>query len=201
MPTIVYSATWDVDLESPLDSLNASQQTTIKHTGAGALRLNPTADVGYWTKTAAGGTPTTLVMQAYVYFATLPSATTNFILGARDGGGNFGQIGFDQGASKFYCTWSGGGTGNGPAITTATWYKLDLRIGATGAVDAKVNGTDLTQDAGGGVLTINEYKVGSWATSLTMDMYVDDLFVSNTAADYPITSAITPTMAWIGAAG
>lgn len=195
MPTIAYSQTWDVDTGSPDGFDQMTRSTTTKHAGAGAVRLNGIGATAYWLKNI-GSTQNLLVMQAYVYFASLPIANNIEILGTWVSGYGDVGIGYDLASNKFHCEANGAShTPGGAALATSTWYKVDLKINATSstiAVDGAIDGTNLIQATdSGGPLSLIDYRIGNTTVNSTMDMFVDDFQVSFQTGDYPIGAGVT----------
>jgi hypothetical protein len=129
------------------------------------------------------------VIRVYIYFTTLPSATTALcrVSGGVGGGGAY----FSQSDSKIYAGTSGVSLGStGVLVTTNTWYLLDVKSDMTGnpwLVDVKVNGIACGQLSIGNAPqpTQDKIYIGNVA-STTGAFYMDDIIASNTAADYPI---------------
>ena len=198
---IVYSATWDVDTESPDGSANMTRVTSPVHDGAGAVRLHPTADVAFWLKNAVGGAQNTMVFSAWMHFATLPSVNIPDVFGTYMTGPNAMCLGYDKTSGKMYCEIGSQSpaTPGGPVLVAGTWYAVNFKVvasGATATVDGKVDGQNLTQNTvGGGPYTGADYRLGEYQTNDSYDLIFDTLNVSHTASDYPllVTSGKMPT--------
>lgn len=188
MPTIIYSQNWDADDGTPDDASHWSQNTTIKHAGAGSIRLQPAASVAYWNKNAAAGVRT-IVMQAYVYFTTRPTVDLQNIFGSLAPTQADIGLGWRAATNQFACECGDLGAGEGPTITAGTWHKIDIKLvsAATYTTDAKVDDVALTQRTfAATAVDLALYNLGSTSENSTADYYFDDLYVSNTAADFPI---------------
>jgi hypothetical protein len=142
------------------------------------------------TFAAAIASPATLVARCYVYFATLPNADTGIIY---DGaaGGLFFKV--SDSTIRTFGSNTGVAGASGIVVTTGRWYCLDLKVfkNATRLIDGKVDGADLAQTsqvASAG--TITQVQIGSLGAA-TADIYIDDLIVSGTSADYPIGPGTT----------
>lgn len=203
MPTIVFSEDWEDGLVGGDVVGNTSVVGSPVHGGANALRINTTAATGYWYKTAIG-TTRNLVSQAYVRFATLPSADCAIFMGMANSIES--GVGWNQATSQFAVIHGGVlSAPGGPTITTGTWYKLDLRYDTSAnpwTIDGKVDGTSLTQRTDTLAAADLQYYGLSWLSqSVTGDVFWDDLNVSHTLADYPLDfgAASGPTVAWLKA--
>lgn len=189
---VVYSQTWDVDLGTPDGSNLATRDTVTKRTGAGALRLNCTADVAYWLKNAVGGAQQVIVMQAYLRFASLPTGSVPELFGTYATGPGALSFGYDQPSGKCYMEISNASnqTPNGPVLAINTWYRFDLKYvgnGGTISVDGMIDGTAITQNTyGSGPYSGGDYRIGEYGVAATYDLYVDDFQVSHVVTDYPI---------------
>jgi hypothetical protein len=125
-------------------------------------------------------------------FATLPGGLVADLFGGHSAGPGFMGLGFDSGGKLYTEIGSQSPTGSGgPTLVANTWYEVDLRVKAdvaTATVDGRVNGTALPQNTvSGGPFTLDDYRLGEYASAVTYDLYYDTLDVSNTAADYPLT--------------
>ena len=195
MATITYLTGWEHGVLSlsggglANDWTNASVSSALSRSGTYAVRLNPTAAVGYWEKAIDGASPTVIVARLYVRYATLPgsnalvfnddNASTNLGIGYKHADGKFATF-----LNDIY------GTSGGPTVTTDTWYRIDLKLDAstgTATVDAQVDGVALPQSSGAfASAAFNAYKIGSNNSSVTMDLYADDFVASHTSGDYPL---------------
>lgn len=204
MPTIVYSETWDVDDGAPDLQLNSARSTTVARTGAGSIRINPTAAVGYWHKNAAGALTKVVVYRVWARFDTKPAADMLRLLGVFKGGVGEMGVGYKQSSNQFG-VFDGSATianAGGPTVTTGQWYRLDCRVDATAnpwKTDVQIDGTALTQTTqavASSTFADPTYHLGTDSEALTFDLFFDDLSVSHTAADYPFLPA---TLSWITA--
>lgn len=110
---------------------------------------------------------------------------------AADGSGNSLGVRFHVPDNTLRCGDSGAGAGAGIAVTTDTWYRVDLKLtyNTTCTVDMQVNGTSATQytRAGSAAAIPNCYfGVMTLLLGPTADVFIDDLIVSGTSGDYPI---------------
>lgn len=166
---------------------------SIFRSGTRSLRLQASgAETGAdcYTQFALGfdlGNQLDRVIQAFVYFATLPNADVYL--------GSWGSLGLcyhvSSGEFRTYT-----GTTVGPATgivpTTGVWYRLDMRLSSSGGVgtfSSRVDGRILPDQTG------TSSGTDGWrpscqsldgATNVTFDIYWDDITNSHTAADYPL---------------
>jgi hypothetical protein len=143
--------------------------------------MNPTAAVGNVQGSAHAST-TDWVIRAYVYFATLPDATCRVVsLSSAILQGVF----FDVATSTLQVgTAVGTLGGSGVSVTTGQWYRIDFKATAT-TLDAQVNGAAVGQ-LGGSFAAKTTLSYGDAAVTRTQDMFLDDIIVSQTLADYPL---------------
>jgi hypothetical protein len=192
VPTIVYSENWNVDLGAPDSSVAAARVTSPVYEGAGALRINPTAGVGYWSKNTPGADPNVIVYLIYARFDDFPAADLFKVLDVTADGVSNSGLGYDVSSNQFG-TWDGTSalSVGGPTLSLNTWYRLDLRVNMSAnpwVVDAKVNGTDLPQETlAFAASTVANYRLGSNSETDTWDLFFDYWFVSYTSSDYPIS--------------
>jgi hypothetical protein len=199
MPNIVYSENWNVDLGAPDNSVAASRVTSPVYEGAGALRINPAASVGYWSKNTPGADSNVIVYLIYVRFDDFPANDLFKVLDTTVNAVANCGLGYDVSSNQFG-TWDGGGTlsTGGPTLVLGTWYRLDLRVNMSAnpwVIDAKVNGANLPQETVAAVAsTLGEYALGSDSSVDTWDGFFDYFFVSYTSSDYPImfTEGVPP---------
>lgn len=194
MPT-VYGETWDTALNG-IDNANVARVTDPVFGGLGALRGQPSASVSYWTADAVGTDPSVLVMRAYVRFPSLPAIDLDILRGSVDGV-TFGSIRFDTSESKFGTALDDVlAAAGGPTIVVDTWYRVALRVDAstgTWTVDGQVaeglgEATALTQSSGAFTSsTFSTYKLIDDDTVGTYTVYLDELVVSHTSVDHPIS--------------
>jgi hypothetical protein len=131
-------------------------------------------------------TSTTWVIRLYVYFASLPSASTA-LLDLSDTNGP--KVWFQQSDSKLYARVGTTNGASGQTVTTGQWYRIDAKFlidtGGNDTADVQVNGTACgLATAAGLAAAASAFRIGSFDAA-TVDHYFDDLIVSNTAADYP----------------
>lgn len=165
-----------------------SISTTTFRTGLHSYRANPTAGTTFWsTPTSFLGSVTVWITRAYIRFNTLPDADCDVL--ATSGTKALG-LWFKSSDSTLRCGSLSGMGASGVTVTTGQWYRIDLKVdisGSTDLADAQVDGTTLGQhsDAVGNIVSIGEFYFGAGQTC-TADLFVDDIVVSTTSADYPI---------------
>ncbi|MCX5598429.1 hypothetical protein OOK29_09790 [Streptomyces phaeochromogenes] len=158
--------------------------TTVKRSGAAALRCNPTAAVAGVAHTlySTGQTAGRFFLRAYVRVAAYPSARTA-IMGWADN--TTGTTGFMcikmNNDGTLIAGGSGATTGTASAaLALDTWYRVELDYDDTAnSINAYLNGalwtTVTAVDLGGG----NIARFGVLQTA-TADLYFDDLAVNDT---------------------
>lgn len=167
------SAHWTLQANATFNT-NAS----FLRSGLRSLRCNGTASTTAWASSAAAGS--FVVCRGYVYFTTLPSVSFSIIVGSSDGRGAW----FKAADSKIYAAADAATMGaTGVTVTTGQWYRLDVSCNGTN-VDVQVDGVACGQLVTTS-LTPADIRIGANIT-VTVDMYVDDVLLSATAADYPL---------------
>lgn len=165
----------------------ASFSTSTFRSGLRALRSNPIASTGY------GQTPTftgPYVIRCYVYFASLPLVSTEFI-SVNKAGGNAGAY-FNSADSSIYAGTSILALGaSGVAVTTGVWYCIDIKV-VTSAnpwlIDVRVNNVPCGQrsSAIAADIAATAILIGVISASITQDVFFDDFILSLTDGDYPL---------------
>lgn len=192
MPTIVYSATWDVDTESPDTAFNMTRVTSPVHDGAGAARLLSPNDVAYWVKNLVGGSQTTVVMSIWMRIDDLPAADMDTLFGVWVTGEGFYGLAWDSATGQLFSNIQAApsGTPAGPVIQEGVWYALNVTIdvsGGTTSVEGMIDGVTIPEVTDtGGPFAAADIRLGDFATTLTFDVFFDTLNVSYTLADYPL---------------
>jgi hypothetical protein len=135
----------------------------------------------------AVASPATVVGRFYVYFATLPSVDTRLWI---TGPSTALSVAFKQSDSKIYAGGQAGALGaTGVAVTTGQWYRIDVKavLNTTRTCDVSVNGVACGQYslAGQTASTSTSHQIGVQDLA-TADMYIDDIIISGTSADFPI---------------
>jgi len=178
------STTGPTDHAAHIRSLSGAAVTFVtsgQRSGLRALRVNVT------TNTASATTESLTsgqdwVARIYIYFASLPSASTGLLCTGTD---NLG-VWFKQSDSKLYAGASAASMGaSGVSVTTGQWYCVDLKRTST-TVDVKVNGTACGQLSGLSNTARSSLNIGVIGGTATADVYFDDLLISRTVADYPL---------------
>lgn len=172
--------------------------TTTVRSGARSLRnLNSSA-----ATLPSFASSTTYVWRMYVRFATLPS--TDCFLGAVDYTGTSAGPGFKQSDStiRSYVDIAGVPTfgATGVVVTTGVWYRVDVKsVGSVvaGTVDVQVDGTAVAQVTGAFASANATAMVVGSLSAPTHETFFDDLVVSQTAGDYPITATDSKVIALV----
>lgn len=167
---------------------NASVVSTTVRSGTYALRINPTAGVGYanWSTTPSA------VMHGRVYFrfATLPDVNTVIFDAESTVGSPVVEAGIQYNAAtgKLRAFASDDGQvpvrvfdADGPTVTTGIWYRLDYSFNTNDPITVKwqIDGsaqTDFVASAGYGGNTMRQIACGDiFLATYTADMFFDDL--------------------------
>jgi hypothetical protein len=184
-----------------------SVQSTTKNTGTYALRVNTAAAVSSLGYTTASLT----VVTGRIYFrvATAPDANTVFVRAITATGADLG-IKYNVADNKIYARVVGVSDGNayGTAISAGQWYRLDFRFDVSGnpnKIDFQIDGNAVTQTTYGQAIdAITSITVGN-TDAVTMDVYFDDLVLTDSTLDYPIgaggTELLVPSADGTHAAG
>lgn len=170
---------------------NASFSTTTFNNGLRAARCNASPGFSNLTSPTLSSF-TRLVGRLYIHFATLPSANTALIV--VDGSSVGPNVTFNQSNSKLYAAVGTSLGATGIAVTTGQWYRVDFDF------NINTSGNDLCDIQVGGVATGQATATGLNAaqtqfflgasSSVTHDIFFDDIILSNTGADYPIGAGL-----------
>lgn len=119
--------------------------------------------------------------------ASLPSADT---LLALIGNVTGPCVRFKQSDSKIYAAIGTTLGASGVTVTTGQWYRIDfdfnIQTAGNDFSDVKVDGTACGQATGTGLSAATSICTIGVISTCTADLFIDDLILSNTAADYPI---------------
>lgn len=171
----------------------ASFNTTIKRNGNRAIRLNGSAVTTNWATSGSTFTAGNItVIRGYFYATTLPTTSANLISAYQGEAGAW----FNSADSKIYAGYIGANFGaTGITVTTATWYLIDIKVNASTnpwTIDVSVDGVSCGQKTRAVAAASGGFLLGSdQGETTTMDVYFDDILVSQTAADYPIGAGHT----------
>ncbi len=158
-----------------------SVQSTIARTGTYALRTN--AGTSFVRQHLAGSNQSTQVwVRACIYIATLPGATTAVLRIANGSNATCAQIGLTTSGTLVLNDATGTLVGSASAaLSTATWYTIELFLDASsspGTVTGRLDGTQFATGANS--------SQASWARALvgiigstTGDLYWDDWAVND----------------------
>ena len=166
---------------------NGSFSTGTVKSGARSFRLNPSASSSRLTNTTAFGASSIYVVRCYVYFATLPNANVAIVTtGTSSASGNGVYFVSSDGTLR---------NGNGPSsveasgasVTTGQWYRIDLLVNVSSvAISSQINGVGIATRNSLTAGTQTAISFGNNTTSVTADMFFDDILITQTAVDYPI---------------
>src|SRR3990167_5662522 len=159
-----------------------SFDTTTFRSGLRALRCDATAALVSGTLVFTGST--VAVGRVYIRFASLPSA--DCILADWDSSTN-ANIWFKASDSKLYARIGTTAGASGIAVTTGQWYRLDFKWDDTNNTsDLQVDGVAAGQARAAFSVAVPGRIPFGLLTSVTADIYFDDLILSVTAVDYPL---------------
>ena len=165
-----------------------SWDTTTFRSGLRSIRFVSAANNVYIEASATGLNVRT-VGRFYVRFATLPNADC-IIAGISSADGP--AVTFKVSDSKLYASIGTNFGASGVSVTTGIWYRVDFNFliqsgGSPDLSDAQIDGVAVGQASfdNAGLTSAATIAFGIRNTC-TADLYIDDIAVSNTAADYPL---------------
>lgn len=178
----------------------ASYQGTTKHTGAYALRCNPTTTgTGFATWrgisstvfNAANFNDATLYHAFYFYYSTKPAVNSEEIFVARDtaAGNKFGvRLNSTGTLSAYDKTLTNLLSTGATVLNSGTWYLLEIKVGtgAAAAWEVKINGVSEISGTGDlGTTNNGDVRFGKTTNrnSQSVDFYFDNCATDNAA--YP----------------
>ena len=172
--------------------------TAIKRSGSYALRVTPTGAGAINARRNLSASVQIAVIRAYIYIPSggIPTATAS-VLGwqittaAQTVGLTITSAGVARGSV------GGGSAISGPTLNVDQWYKIDLRANITGTtwtLDWRIDDVAQTQATWSGQATTDSLqylRMGSASTTVSLDVLLDDIVLSETSGDYPITAGST----------
>lgn len=166
-----------------------SIDTTTKRTGSRSLKCLNVASGIYSTCTYSPSFILGGVARAYFYFSVLPNVDVDLIFMDANTGVQQGSARFVASDSKIYARTNTNGA-TGVSVTTGAWYRIDMKYNVTAnpnLCDVSVNGVACGQASQSAAAeTINDFRLCMPTANSTMEVYIDDVIISNTLADYPI---------------
>jgi hypothetical protein len=170
------------------------KQSVYKHSGTNAWRVTTTAQTSYYSLPATGFT-TMLVAHWWLYFVTLPGATTPIqsvaIHNSMDG-----KLFFNATSGKLAIGATSGYANGNVTVATGQWYRIDARFNVAAnpwIIDWQIDGVDQGRYspafASDTASTQGSFALGS-STSQTCDVAIDDIVVSSVSGDYPISDGV-----------
>jgi hypothetical protein len=161
-------------------------ETTIVRSGARAIRLTGTTTTCS-VSTLNLATATRWVARFYLRFVTaLPSVDTVIAWPNSTTGPN---LRFQQSDSKLYAAVGTTVGASGVLVAPGQWYRVDcdfnINTGGDDTSDVNVGGVACGQATGAG-LSAGQSGFAVGFGSATADIIIDDLVLSQTAADYPL---------------
>jgi hypothetical protein len=169
--------------------------TNIKRTGARSWRINPTTASRYFQYNPAANRAV-FTSRFYVYYDTLPSGTSSLhepVVSA----GTKPQVRVTSGGLIQYRWGTGTATTHPTTLAADTWYCIDIRYDlstGTKTIDVRVDGVAGTQNSlSEAAADMSSLRFGNVVTTISTDLYMDDLVVTDSASDYPIgAGAVQP---------
>jgi hypothetical protein len=151
--------------------------TSPVHSGAYALRINPTAATGNYnmrgpTTTGADAALglSTLYVSFYLRLAALPGATI-FISRASDGTNFIASLQVTS-AGEIFIDATAGDSATAATLVADYWHRIDFKVVQNGTCELQVDGGTVVT-ATGANLTINQVRFGTGTE--TKDIYLDDI--------------------------
>lgn len=195
-----------------LDAIHFSKQgtadfnTSIVDTGLRSCRTNPTAAQGTFESSFVSFSSTVGVARQRLYIASAPIAS-GVVLGFGVASITYmAGLAYNILDSKWYAAFDNGTTvtmgATGVTIATGSWVTIDVRVNVVAnpwLVDVSVGTTSLGQaSVAVAASTTDRYAFGTRVRAVnTFDLYHDNLTVSLTSADYPLSvgklTAFSPT--------
>lgn len=165
-----------------------SVQTTTKRTGTYAFRANPSPAASSYMAKNVSGSPTTMVGVLYFRIAAWPSGTAKIQLFRCYSSATAFTIYLDYPTRTLHGEIGSTSGGLTAAISLDTWYRVDFKAVCTASatLDIQLDGTAATQATSTITATsFTDFRFGS-ISSVTIDIFYDDIEISVTSGDYPI---------------
>ena len=169
----------------------ASVSTSTVRSGARSIRLNlSAAQSPNSVSTTMVSSGTVLVGRFYVYFTTLPTIDYRILNVNTANETNSGNVLFKSSDSKIYAANNTTTGSTGVSVTTGVWYLIDFYFNCTAnprTMDVQVNGVACGQSTNAiAASTITQFFLFGTTGVTTVDVFADDVIVSQTSGDYPI---------------
>jgi hypothetical protein len=166
--------------------------STVKRSGSYSMRCYKTAAAAcYVSFPTPPSSQTYIVGRFYIRLDTDPSSWSGILRWDTAGATAF-YIGLSTAGVLQVQVHGSGSAVNGPTLTHGQWYRVDFRLycgGETYTIDWQVDGTAQTQATRTGMtastFSTTTHRLGS-SSSCTIDVYFDDVILSNVSGDYPI---------------
>jgi hypothetical protein len=171
---------------SAITGTSPSVQSTVKHSGTYALRVNPSNATSRVTKNIIGSQQT-VVGRFYFRIDTAPGASCEIfsLAGSITTGPVFA---FNQSTGKI-AFYNGSTYTDGPSVVIGQWHRVDFRFVCSSNPNTmvwQVDGnaqTDGSISQASGVCTT--VLLGT-NTAVTCNFYIDDVCLTSTSGDYPL---------------
>lgn len=179
-----------------------SIQSTTKHSGVYAIRINQAASTAYGLLGYTSKTSGSLFYREYRYFTTRPNTNVVFVSLSSGGAGN--DINYINSGTTWQISSVGGATSLGTAVlATGQWYRFELDVllsDTVGTVTGRLYSAESTtpletlsltsQDTLPG--SIGQAYIGALGTSNTCDFYLDDIAINDEAGSAPHNTSVGP---------
>lgn len=187
----IWQSGWELNtttdaMELSLNSGTVSISTTTVRSGTYAGRANPNASTGFFrsdifaSNQNSGG-----YLRVYVNIATLPGATIQLVRFSSTANAHLASLRLTSTGTLTLNAANNSQVGSASsALSTGTWYRLELKCdatNATGTVDGRIDGVSFASG--------NNSSRGSWARALvgaitpnsTCDIFFDDWAVNDSS--------------------
>ena len=190
----------DITCQGASCTTAATVQSSTVRSGTYAGRNNESASNSRFVHQFQTAASTNNYVRAYFRFASFPNDDMRGILGVGTSA-NYGEIKFDNvnntlelhRCTNALCTTSTQLGSDSSALSTGTWYRVELHADATksdGAdiLEARLEGTTFASSTAETLANMNKIIFGALPTpdnSVTMDMYTDDVAINDSTGGWP----------------
>jgi hypothetical protein len=178
-------------LFSNVNGAGVTSDNAVSRSGTYSLRIvDPTGANHSARITAAGNIA---VIRIYLRLASLPAADVQELLSVAPAAGNLLRLGYQASSQRLTLRFANAAvTVATSTVSTATWYRLDLRFVANAnprTADWQINGVAQTSISNAAAATtVGTVRFGSTVNADVYTVNYDDVVVSTTSGDYPIGS-------------
>lgn len=171
-------------MEVDTNSGTISISSTTVRSGTYSWRANPSASTGFYRKQISGSNQNTGgYLRAYVYIASLPGTTIQLLRFSSTANAHLASLRLTSTGTLTLNNAANTQVGSASsALSTNTWYRLELKCdatAATGTIEGKIDGVSFASG--------NNSSRGSWARILwgvitpnaTCDIFFDDVALND----------------------